>query len=617
MRSLHIPVMLKLIASIVFPLFIVISVPFFLQILHCDGSEKLLWWYEHFVGAYYCNLFITAALFILFYLILNSTFRAGIGVIGISVIFGVIDSQKMRILNQPFLPGDLLFMRQALTIAKLYIVPVLGVLALLGLVLFLLLRIKKRVYHFPLPPLVRIVVSVIVVVAGGLIISDYKHVINKLNKQYSITNEFWNQLGNYHKNGAMYTFAMNVTSLKIEKPRSYSREKVESIFNHLPEIESGQKPKQIQKQQQKRQLKQQQPDVIVVLSESFWDITKISPVKIPRDPLKNFHAIGKKFQTTKLLSPSFGGNTCNAEFEVLTGMSHSYFPPGVIAYNQSITHPVPSLVRVFKENGYRTTGIHTFKQWFWNRTNVYRHFGFDAFISQENMTNPRYKGFYISDQELASQIISTASVNGQPDFIFAISMQNHGPYDLKRYDSLDCPLSTQLSVEADRELNNYVQGLIDADKSLKMIARYIDTTKTPTLLLFFGDHLPGFSHLYEETGFKEKTLTDQTWSHTTSSVWYANFSLKTLPDSMISMSFLPLFITQQAGVKTPAYYQFLEELRQTKPLFSLSGVEIASASEDSSVNKDTLSEFSRICVYDVLFGKQYASRYHHVNYAIQ
>jgi phosphoglycerol transferase MdoB-like AlkP superfamily enzyme len=572
---------------------------------HCDGTEKLLWWYEHFSGAYYCNLLIILSLFILFYLILNSTFRAGIGVIGVSVIFGIIDSQKMHILNQPFVPGDLLFMRQALAIAKLYMIPVLGVVILLVVALFLLFMVKKHVHHFPLPPNVRIIVSVIVLISGALTIHNYQNVINALNKQYSVNNEFWDQLGNYHKNGAIYTFVMNIASLNIEKPRSYNREKVESIFNHLPEIPTNLKPKQ------------QHPDVIVVLSESFWDITKISPVKIPRDPLKNFHAIGKKFQTTKLLSPSFGGNTCNAEFEVLTGMSHSYFPPGVIAYNQSITHPVPSLVRVFKENGYRTTGIHTFKQWFWNRTNVYRHFGFDTFISQENMTNPRYKGFYISDQEFARQIISTASVNGQPDFIFAISMQNHGPYELKRYDTLDCPLTTQLSADADRELNNYVQGLIDADRSLKKIAHYIDTTKTPTLLLFFGDHLPGFSRLYDETGFKEKTVTDVIWSHTTSSVWYANYPLKTLPDSMISMSFLPLFITELAGAKTPAYYQFLEELRQTKPLFYLPGGEMAIANADTAVTGDTLSEFSRLCVYDVLFGKQYASRYHHVNYAIQ
>lgn len=606
MRLQNIPIILKLAASILFPFLILVSVPFFLQMNHYDGTEKLLWWYEHFSGAYYCNLIIITSLFTLFYLILNSTFRAGIGIIGVSVIFGIIDSQKMHILNQPFVPGDLLFMRQALAIAKLYMIPVLGVLVLLAVVLLLLMRVKKLVYHFPLKPKIRIIVSVVALGVVGLSIHNYPRMIDTLNKRYSVINEFWDQLGNYHKNGALYTFVMNIASLNIEKPRSYNREKVESIFTHLPEIPINQK------------LKQKHPDVIVVLSESFWDITQISPVKIPRDPLKNFHAIGKKCQTTKLLSPSFGGNTCNAEFEVLTGMSHSYFPPGVMAYNQSITHPVPSLVRVFKENGYRTTGVHTFKQWFWNRTNVYRYFGFDSFISQENMTNPQYKGFYISDQELANQVISTASANGQPDFIFAISMQNHGPYDLKRYDTLDCPLTTKLSSVADNELNTYVQGLIDADKALKQIAHYIDTTKTPTLLLFFGDHLPGFLSLYDETGYKEKTVTDLIWSHTTSSVWYANYPLKTLPDSMVSMSFLPLFITQLAGVKIPAYYQFLEELRQTKPLFTFpGGGEMAAITEDTSMIRDTLSEYSRLCVYDVLFGKQYASRYLHVNYVIQ
>jgi phosphoglycerol transferase MdoB-like AlkP superfamily enzyme len=597
---------LKIFISVLFPVAVITCTPFFLQMLHSEVNEKIIWWYQHFIGAYYCNVFVVLFLFLIWYLIFNSTYKAALCVAGISFIIGIVDSQKMRILHQPFVPGDLLFIRQSLLIAKLYIAPVLGAVVILVVGLIILTRIRKGLYHFSLPPIVRLVSAGVFLVVCVMIFKNYNYTIDSLNKNYKVCNEFWNQLGNYHKNGVYYSFAMNIATLKIEKPQSYTREKVEAIFDPWAESDSTGSHR-----------KKFSPDIIIVLSESFWDITKISPVKIPRDPIKNFRKLANKNRSTRLLSPSFGGNTCNAEFEVLTGMSHGFFPEGVTAYNQSITHPIPSMVRVFKENGYRTTGIHTFKQWFWNRTNVYRHFGFDSFISQETLENPKYKGFYISDEELANQIISTASQKGQPDFIFAISMQNHGPYDLKKYDTLDCPVSSQLSAAADLELNNYIQGLIDADKSLKMLTRYVDTTKTPTLLLFFGDHLPGFSKLYDETGNSERIRTDTLWAHTTSSVWYANYKLKKFPDTLISMCFVPLFVTAQTGISVPVYYKFLNELREKEPLFSLANTKDELIENDTNQHLDSMLQSSRLCIYDVLFGKQYASRYYNVNTTIQ
>ncbi|HEX3018684.1 MAG TPA: LTA synthase family protein [Chitinispirillaceae bacterium] len=602
LRTLKFGLLLKISVSILFPVLVITCTPFLLQMLHCDGNEKILWWYQHFTGAYYCNVFVVLFLFLVWYLILNSTYSAALGVMGFSFIIGLIDSQKMRILHQPFVPGDLLFVRQSLLIAKIYAVPVLGAVFILIIALIILSRARKQLYHFSLPPLIRIIATAAFLIASVLIVKNYDSIIDSLNRNYKVCDEFWNQLGNYHKNGFYYSFVMNIGSLKIEKPSLYSREKVEAIFNPWAGQDSASSSQ-----------KNRSPDVIIVLSESFWDITRISPVKIPCDPIKHFRKISRKFPSLKLLSPTFGGNTCNAEFEILTGLSHGFFPEGVTAYNQSITRPVPSVVQVFKANGYRTTGIHTFKQWFWNRTNVYRYLGFDSFISQEIMDKPKYKGFYISDEELAHQIISAASKKGQPDFIFAISMQNHGPYDLKRYDKLDCPVSSGLSTVADLELNSYIQGTIDADKSLKMLTRYIDTTKTPTLLLFFGDHLPGFSRLYKETGYGERVRTDTVWAHTTPSVWYSNYKLKKFPDTLISMCFVPLLVTQQAGVTVPVYYKFLSELRKKQPQFSLAHLNRDTVGNDSSsLQLDSMSLFSRLYEYDLLFGKRYASRFYDV-----
>lgn len=602
LRALNAGSVVKITVSILFPVMVIICTPFLLQTLHYDGNEKLLWWYQHFIGVYYCNVFVVIMLFLFGYLVFNSTYKAALWVAGLSFIVGLIDSQKMRILHQPFVPGDLLFVRQSLLIAKQYAAPVIGALVILLILVVIFIRVRKGLCHFPMPPAVRLVSAVVYMVVCIYIIKNYNYTINSLNKKYKVCNEFWNQLGNYHKNGFYYSFAMNIASMKIEKPNFYSREKVATMFDPWTEDDSTGIPR-----------KNFSPDVIIVLSESFWDITKISTLKIPHDPIKHFRKISSKYPSVRLLSPSFGGNTCNVEFEILTGMSHGFFPAGMTAYNQSITHPVPSMVRVFKENGYRTTGIHTFNQWFWNRTNVYRHLGFDRFISQESMDKPKYKGFYISDEELAQQIISTASKNDQPDFIFAISMQNHGPYDRKRYDTLDCPVSSGLSAVADLELNSYIQGTIDADKSLKMLTHYVDTTRTPTLLFFFGDHLPGFSKLYEETGYGERIRTDTIWAHTTSSAWYANYKLKKFPDTLISTCFVPFFVTELAGVSVPVYYNFLNELREKQPIFSLTHRNSGIVKNDSSsLYLDSLSQLSRLYVYDLLFGKQYASRYNNL-----
>ena len=66
----------------------------------------------------------------------------------------------------------------------------------------------------------------------------------------------------------------------------------------------------------------EKPDIIVVMSESFWDPTKLPGVTITPDPIPTVRAL----RSGSMFSPEFGGMTANIEFEALTGFSNAFLP---------------------------------------------------------------------------------------------------------------------------------------------------------------------------------------------------------------------------------------------------------------------------------------------------
>ena len=574
---------------------IILLLPLLMQYLHLLDIHEVKNWMDLFPGPQKVNTVMVVLLLLVFYTLFNSISYGLAALIMFLTVFCIADMQKMRILHQPLLPGDLFFFKQALLVTRLYTSGlVLGALLLpaIGTVLFIF---RRKLLHCRLPWRPRVVVIMLV---AGLLFStavNLRTIICSVNHYYRIVDEFWNQLSNYRKNGVLYAFLMNIETLRVNRPPYYSKETIDSVFARYTApvgIDSRSFGKR--------------PDVIIYMNESFWDITGIKAVKPPRDPIPEFHSLVKKKQSMTLYSPVFGGNTCDAEFEVLTGMTNSYFPPGARAYNQFIQRPTPSLVRVFKENGYRTTAIHTFKRWFWNRGNVYRHLGFDSFISMEDMETPEKKGMYIGDAELARQVIRRLDADTVPQFIFALSMQNHGPYDEHRYDTLDCPVATGLSSPADREYNTYMQGIADADRSLKQLTHYIKWAKRPTIIFFFGDHLPGFTHVYKETGCEQRIKEFQPWAYASRCVWYSNRRFPKQKDTALSMVFLPLEVARMANLTTPPYYRFLDDLRIRNPVFTGKQEHRARRGRSDVDSPDWL------VIYDVLLGKEYSSRYHRI-----
>ena len=94
---------------------------------------------------------------------------------------------------------------------------------------------------------------------------------------------------------------------------------------------------------------EQTPNIIYVMNESFWDVSRLEGIQFDRDLTPNLKRLGEEGASGYVYSPSFGGGTCDVEFEVLTGFSLEHLPAGSKPYQQYVTGQMPSFAQYLKE----------------------------------------------------------------------------------------------------------------------------------------------------------------------------------------------------------------------------------------------------------------------------
>lgn len=82
-----------------------------------------------------------------------------------------------------------------------------------------------------------------------------------------------------------------------------------------------------------------------------------------------------------------------------------------------------------------------------------------------------------------------------PLFSFTVTIQNHGPYE-KKYGTLEQNFSSDIDLNETQTdlLTQYFQGIGDADEQIGRLKEYAEGSDEPIVLVYFGDHLPGFSN---------------------------------------------------------------------------------------------------------------------------
>lgn len=515
-----------------------------------------------------------------------------------------VDSQKAHYLGDPLYPTDFLYAHQIVELLPLLLAerPLAALLAGLGGLMALTAMAGAWIFwrdrFAPLSLRGRFWRLAVAMPALAFFVSimDYAS-FSWTRDRLRIIPKMWDQKANYASNGFALAFALNLPMAKVLAPAGYSAGAIDALSAGATAVAAP----------------AQKPDIIMVMSESFWDPTRLPGVAITPDPLPTARALG----SGQVFSPEFGGMTANVEFEALTGFSNAFLPYGSIPYQQYVRGEVPSLAGFLRDQGYQTAAIHPFAGWFWNRSSVYEALGFDMFYSQENLPPLEKRGKLASDAALTEEIIRRAEIIGdRPMFLFAVSLQSHGPYEPDRYKDTTLRVESDMTERSEKSLLTFAEGISDADKGLARLVGWAKTRARPTVIVFFGDHLPPLNKVYVETGFMKDTVperrepVEQLTLHreTPLVIWSSRGG--TVPTGTVSPAYVPLYLMQAAGFEHPYYTGFLRRARDSYPVIdrhTLIG-EDGTATPDWSRGKalDPVVRDFRMLQYDVMFGKQRA-----------
>ncbi|HET9032311.1 MAG TPA: LTA synthase family protein [Dokdonella sp.] len=309
------------------------------------------------------------------------------------------------------------------------------------------------------------------------------------------------------------------------------------------------------------------PDIVIIQSESLFD-----PVRLKDAPknvyLPNFHRLSKRGLSGEMKVPTFAGGTIRTEFEVLTGLALKFFPGVQYPYFEIADQPIPGIVRTLSRQGYQTTAIHPNSGVFWNRNRAFEEIGFDRFIDEKAFSKSDIVGLFTGDAALTDHVLAQLDKEGPPQLVFAISMENHGPFDwrpgldAKRLASLQTPPG--LDEGGEYWMRNYLYLLEDADHELGRLAEALHKRKRRTLLLFYGDHLPALPPVYHQIGFN-----DGLGPKTQPVPWLLLDNRRNLAEHspMNTTSWLlPSILLETAGISGDRYFSTLAALRETLPV---------------------------------------------------
>lgn len=411
----------------------------------------------------------------------------------------VINKYKIYFRDEPLLPLDFSLLGETANIVQNYNLLSFRPVIILGVVVFVVICawVIKNFKGFETTALTRIGVIGACVVIGA---SAYLGIYSKK----PIYDRIVADTGLYHDTeittrlGFTYHFIAKINSVNYIQPDGYSDEKVDEIFARYSENEKV----------------TEFPNVISIMSEAFFDAQGAENVKFNKDlnPYEKYNKLKKESYYGNIVVPGFGGSTASTEFEFLTGNNISLIDSSMpVVYKTHINQKVYSLAAFFKELGFKTTAIHPHHKWFYNRQNVYPRMGFDEFTGVEDIDRKLEKVHnYVSDAETTSLIIDSYKkhLETNPDkgyFNFTVTIQNHGPYNpdytesyrrLIRPDGLD-----DISYNV---VSNYFNGVYDAVELLENVKNYLKSIETPTVLVFFGDHLAYFDDeftTYQKLGY--------------------------------------------------------------------------------------------------------------------
>ena len=416
--------------------------------------------------------------------------------------------------------------------------------------------------------------GVICVVLSGLLLFYYSVFYFSTKSERVV----WDEELFVKQNGVFSSLVFEYMSSKTVCPEGYSPQTAQTILDRYEADDSGNTDNA--------------PDKIyVIMNESLADYSLLGETNISSDPLKNIHALNDNCFKGKCAVNIFGGNTCNTEFEFLTGNSLMFLPNSV-PYIQFSVLKGNTIVKDMNALDYASTAVHPYLGQEWRRTAVYEQLGFADFISGETFSdnnedgqhdiiennNPcvnmngfisfgndlEYVRIFVSDNDCYNKMLEKASNN--KDFVFAVTIQNHGGYRMRFEDDNMVDYLNKDDVETE----NYLNLTRISDDAFDKFLDKLRNSDERSVVLMFGDHQPAvnfdaYTEKYSENGNEYQKIADE---YTVPYILWANYDMEWDAPEFTSINYLSAVLKKNCGLPLTQFDRFRLDAMQEYPVIT-------------------------------------------------
>ncbi|MCK6212216.1 LTA synthase family protein [Georgenia sp. EYE_87] len=411
----------------------------------------------------------------------------------------------------------------------------------------------------------------------------------------------WNQVENYAENGFVSGVLYNMPGTAMERPDGYSEARLREVTEKYAAVAA-------EANASRDAGALADTNVLVVLSESFTDPTRLDGLEVAEDPIPFTRALMAQTPSGTMLSSDYGGGTANVEFEVLTGMSLSNFREQMHTPYQMLVpyeDDFPSLLRSVGAD-HAAIAIHPYQRSFYKRDEVYATFGFERAAFEDDMADAERveDNPFVSDAGTFTRVVDELEASEDPMVVNVVTMQNHRPYDGKYDDPID--VEGALPPMDRREVGQYLRGLRHSDEAVAQLIADLEALDERTIVLFYGDHSPAIWSNQIWNRNPGQTMYETPWF-----VW-ANF--ETAPVEPVAELLGPNHLLNQllsaANAPLTPYDALLAQIAEEVPaaergiMLDPQGRQITAA--DLSPRARELLEDYRLVQYDLAVGEGWA-----------
>lgn len=415
-------------------------------------------------------------------------------------------------------------------------------------------------------------------------------------KTENYVTETWEQKGSY-RNGYLLNFVLSIRDCFIGEPEGYSKEAIAALEEQYSDgADHAAVSADIDEPQQK-------PTIIVVMSESYADLSVIGEYSTNREVAPFYDSLKENTIKGYALSSVFGAKTPNSEWEFMTGNSMAFLPSGSVVYQQYIDNAPTSIVSNLKNTGYTCVAMHPYYNTGWSRNTVYPNLGFDEMYFLNDFDQTKLLREYVTDQELYESIIDRYENRRKKEdlFIMSISMQNHGGYT-EKYDNFDEQIR-MLGVNYP-DVNQYLSLVHESDAALEYLITYFENVDEPVEIVFFGDHQPSLSSSFypylNGKGLSGLTEDELEALYTVPFFIWTNYESEESEVEITSLNFLSTMALEKAGIEMPAYNEYLSDMRKIVPAINARGYYSKTAGRFLHIEEAEGEEADWIRDYEIL-----------------